>query len=98
MSLLGDLSVYLVGVMNSLMSIIYFSIFWLLLFPGLDLPSTVIFISPSNFMSALTSVLIDKLPRLNTSLLYFENLCYIWFTCTNYSRTHEVTGYQVDVL
>lgn len=47
---------------------------WLFMLPGLDLPSTVILISPSSFISALTSVLIDKLLKLSTSFLYFENL------------------------
>jgi hypothetical protein len=46
----------------------------LLRLPGLDLPSTVILISPSSFISALTSVLMERLLRLSISLLYLENL------------------------
>jgi hypothetical protein len=38
------------------------------------LPWVMIRMSPSNIMSAFTSVLIDKFVKLNTSFLYFENL------------------------
>jgi hypothetical protein len=55
---------------------IYFSNIELLRIPGFDFPYTVILISPYNFISALTSVLIERLLRLKTSRLYLENLYY----------------------
>lgn len=68
----------------------------LLRLPGFAFPYTVILISPSSFMSAFTSVLIDRLLRLKTSFLYLENLSSALFTCTNYSRTHAVPGFLTD--
>jgi hypothetical protein len=69
-----DFPMSLVGVENSLMSDSYFYIFWLLGLPARVLPSTVILIYPYSFISALTSVLMERLLRLSTSLLYFANL------------------------
>ena len=61
-----------------------------------DFPSTVILIYPSNFISALTSVLIERLLKLKTSLLYFENLHKTYLTYTNCSKTHLVLEFRAD--
>lgn len=62
------------GVEYSFMMEFMRSMLWLFMLPGRDLPSTVTLISPSSFMSALTSVLMDRLLRLSTSFLYLLNL------------------------
>lgn len=61
-----------------------------------DFPSTVILIYPSSFISALTSVLMERLLKLNISLLYFENLHKAYLTYTSCLRIHRVLEFRVD--
>jgi hypothetical protein len=85
------------GVEYSFIRATILSVFWVLLLPCLDLPSTVILIYPSSFMSALTSVLIDRLLRLRTSFLYFENLNNLILTYSSCSKISVALEFQADV-
>lgn len=90
---------YLIGVYSLK---VYFSMFVLLLLMlkllGFPFPSTMILISPSNFISAFTSVLIDRLLKLSTSFLYLANLSKTLFTYTSYWGINEVLGCLTDAL